>query len=370
MQVRELGKIGKGVLRNFYDKVETYVHSSHKNNTNVFEFSGASISKTTSVSNESKLRVSEDRLQAEMKRIQQQLKNNRNMNQYKAAFAEKEVDSADLIKGHVRLPKYAILTYLIYHFLPVHQMGKDGIVEKVNVKEVAAKLKCTTKTVEYSNKRLSELGLITLSNCGKGHINVLLPNYQNYHKEGGYFWMPWIGFKELVELNVNSLRTHIRYYLVTDNAKAQERYNPTQPIEPSRITKHDLKLMLPKYTHFHRKLTEITQTETSAFDTSYINGHVYVSVNEDFDGQKVKVQREKDFKSGLSKVLEKQMQHYKATEQEINTYVHFCFEYSPYEVSKALNIMDQAIGKGVSIVNPGGYIRTQIRILRSQSLIA
>ncbi|MBM7634209.1 hypothetical protein [Geomicrobium sediminis] len=367
MQVRELGKIGKGVLRNLYEQAETYVHSSRSINTNVIEFPGASMSNTPrNIDSGSKLRVSEKQLLAEMQRIQQNINHNRSLNYYMAAFSEE--DSSEMIQVNYRLPKYAILTYLMYHFLPVHQMGEDGVVEKVNVKEVAAKLKCSIKTVEYSNKRLSDMGLIYVSNCGKGYINVLLPDYQKYHSQGGYFWMPWIGFKELVGLNVNSLRAHIRYYLVTDNAKAKERYNPTQPVEPSRITKNDLKLMLPKYTHFHRKLTEITQVETSAFDTSYIEGHVYVSVNQDFDGQLVKKQREKEFKTGLSLVLDKQMQHYKATEQEINTYVQFCFEYSPYEVSKALNIMDQAIGSGVSIVNPGGYIRTQIRILHTQSL--
>lgn len=144
----------------------------------------------------------------------------------------------------------AIKLFITYHFL---QPDALGFIKNVSVKELAGHLNCTPATIRFSNEILSSYGYCFF--CGSGiddnHINVLLPDYKNYHKpasEGGrgYLNLSNDMLSELLSIDhLNTLRLTIKGILEVDNASIYDVTNPNLTDVTSSFDK--LRGFLPSY---------------------------------------------------------------------------------------------------------------------------
>lgn len=129
------------------------------------------------------------------------------------------------------LKSNAIKLLLLYHFL---QPDSLGFIKNVNIKELAEKLGCTSATIHYSNQVLAQYGYCYISESGlyDNHINILLPEYKNYHKtanEGGrgYITMSSVMMQDLLGIEkLNTLRLNLKGILEIDNASFGDTQNP------------------------------------------------------------------------------------------------------------------------------------------------
>lgn len=125
----------------------------------------------------------------------------------------------------------AIKLFITYHFL---QPDALGFIKNVSIKGLAALLNCTTATIRFSNDILSSYGYCCFCDSGidDNHINVLLPEYKNYHKpadEGGrgYLSLSSDMLSELLAIgHLNTLRLTIKGILEIDNASIYDAANP------------------------------------------------------------------------------------------------------------------------------------------------
>lgn len=144
----------------------------------------------------------------------------------------------------------AIKLFITYHFL---QPDAHGFIKNVSVKELAASLNCTPATIRFSNEILSSYGYCYFCDSGidDNHINVLLPEYKNYHKpasEGGrgYLNLSSDMLSELLSIDhLNTLRLTIKGILEVDNASIYDAANPNLTDVTSSFDK--LRGFLPSY---------------------------------------------------------------------------------------------------------------------------
>lgn len=144
----------------------------------------------------------------------------------------------------------AIKLFIAYHFL---QPDALGFIKNVSIKELAGLLGCTPATVRFSNETLSSYGYCYFSHSGisDNHINVLLPEYKNYHKpanEGGrgYINLSSSMLSELLTIgHLNTLRLTIKGILEVDNASIYDVTNPNLTEVTSTYNK--LRGFLPSY---------------------------------------------------------------------------------------------------------------------------
>ena len=122
-------------------------------------------------------------------------------------------------KEPVRLPETfksnAIKLLMVYHFL---QPNAAGMVTDISIKGSAEMVGCTTATVRACNKTLSGYGYCHTCESGiyDGCINIILPEYRDYHKtaaEGGrgYITMSSGMMHKILGLQgVNTLRLNLK----------------------------------------------------------------------------------------------------------------------------------------------------------------
>ena len=148
------------------------------------------------------------------------------------------------------LKSNAIKLFITYHFL---QPDALGFIKNVCIKDLAELLGCTPATICKSNEILSSYGYCYF--CGSGIddncINVLLPEYKNYHKpasEGGrgYLNLSSSMLYELLSVDhLNTLRLTIKGILEVDNASIHDATNPDLTDVTSTYDK--LRGFLPSY---------------------------------------------------------------------------------------------------------------------------
>lgn len=144
----------------------------------------------------------------------------------------------------------AIKLFITYHFL---QPDALGFIKNVSIKELAGLLDCTPATIRFSNDVLSSYGYCCFCSSGidDNHINVLLPEYKNYHKpasEGGrgYLNLSSDMLSELLSIDhLNTLRLTIKGILEVDNASIYDVLNPDLTNVTSSFDK--LRGFLPSY---------------------------------------------------------------------------------------------------------------------------
>lgn len=281
----------------------------------------------------------------------------------------KPADQPKVFVQHKRLSKLQMLQLLYYHFLPI---DSRGVILGISEKSVAQALNCTVRSVQNNNKVLEETGIIYSSNCGEGRINVMILPYKQYHatkEEGGsgYLSMSVEFFELLLHVkNVNALRMELRKLLVYDNDTAKRIYGKS---EVSHISKNDWKLFLPKYTHTQTKLESIIEDGTEAFKTTAEHATVYFVMDSRYNGKLLKEQKEQLYSRHLSDLLSTTFLFME--KRDTADLVQLCFEYSYNEVHHAIEewLQECAIDEQKKMIqNIGGYIRTVIRKNRHESL--
>lgn len=148
------------------------------------------------------------------------------------------------------LKSNAIKLFLLYHFL---QPDGRGFIKDVSIKELACRIGCTNATVNACNAVLQDYGYCYFGHSGlyDHYINVLLPEYKDYHKtaaEGGrgYITMSSDLFSDLCGIeNLNTLRLNLRGILEVDNASSCDIQNTHAAPVTSQYKK--LRGFLPSY---------------------------------------------------------------------------------------------------------------------------
>lgn len=265
-----------------------------------------------------------------------------------------------------RLPKYAVLQLLFYHFL---QVDENGVIQHVSEKMVAHALSCSPRTIRNNNRILEEAGLIFCSRSGNG-INIWIRDYSDYHHEGGsgYERMTYPFFEELVKLDmVNSVRYMIRQELKYDNDTPKRKYAKKQDdLQYSKLSFNDAKVFLPKYTHYAGMIQTFATASTSVFETKLDHSDVYFVMNANYYGKHLYELREKEYTSKLTGFLENYddfvTDH--ITSSDLKSFTQLCFEYGLSRVEDALNQMVHLAFYSPDaelIQNKGGYLRHYIR---------
>lgn len=178
----------------------------------------------------------------------------------------------------------AIKLFITYHFL---QPDALGFIKNVSVKELAAFLDCTPATIRFSNEILSSYGYCCFCSSGidDNHINVLLPEYKNYHKpasEGGrgYLTLSSDMLSELLSIDhLNTLRLTIKGILEVDNASIYDVANPNLTDVTSSFDK--LRGFLPSYCK-PNVIRKALEQGDAIFEYSFSASSVTFSMKEEY----------------------------------------------------------------------------------------
>lgn len=184
----------------------------------------------------------------------------------------------------------AIKLFITYHFL---QPDALGFIKNVSVKELAEFLKCTPATIRFSNEILNSYGYCCFCSSGIGdsHINVLLPEYKNYHKpasEGGrgYLNLSSDMLSELLSIDhLNTLRLTIRGILEVDNASIYDVTNPDLTDVTSSFDK--LRGFLPSYCK-PNVIRKALEQGDAIFQYSFSGNSVTFSMKEEYSKKKMR----------------------------------------------------------------------------------
>jgi hypothetical protein len=263
-----------------------------------------------------------------------------------------------------RLPKYAILTLLYYHFL---QIDRFGVISNVSEKEVAKAVGCSVRTVKNNNALLEQAGLILLSNNGR-NVNVWIRGYKDYHQGGnaGYKSMTLSFFKELVAMdNVNEIRFMLRQGLKYDNDTVKRNYtrNKSKKVY-SKISFNDAKVFLPKYTHYKSMINRIANNKSQAFETILKGSDVYFVMDEKFFGKSMKEHKTAEY---MESIVQKLADYQEGlVKKDYDDFVQLGFEYG---INMVIEALDHYIHESFyspdaeQIDNKGAWVRTHIRKL-------
>lgn len=178
----------------------------------------------------------------------------------------------------------AIKLFITYHFL---QPDALGFIKNVSIKELAESLGCTPATIRFSNDILSCYGYCYFCSSGidDNHINVLLPEYKNYHKpasEGGrgYLDLSSDMLSELLSIDhLNTLRLTIKGILEVDNASIYDVANPNLTNVTSSFDK--LRGFLPSYCK-PNVIRKALEQGDAIFQYSFSDNSVTFSMKEEY----------------------------------------------------------------------------------------
>lgn len=176
----------------------------------------------------------------------------------------------------------SIKLLILYHFA---QPDENGIIKNINIKEIAKYLGCTVPTVRSCNKILQQYGYCYISNSGiyDNCINILLPEYKNYHKtaaEGGrgYITMSSDMLYSLLSIKyLMPLRLNIKGILEVDNARLTGA-DSTCVIS----TYKRLRGFLPKYCKNNVIRAALKNNSSDIFETSFTNNAVSFVIKDSF----------------------------------------------------------------------------------------
>lgn len=178
----------------------------------------------------------------------------------------------------------AIKLFITYHFL---QPDALGFIKNVSIKELADLLGCTPATIRFSNEILSSYGYCYFCESGisNNHINILLPEYKNYHKpasEGGrgYINLSSSMLSELLSVDhLNTLRLTIKGILEVDNASIYDVANPNLTDVTSTFDK--LRGFLPSYCK-PNVIRKALEQGDAIFQYSFSDSSVTFSIKQEY----------------------------------------------------------------------------------------
>lgn len=269
--------------------------------------------------------------------------------------------SLQYIVKHKMLSKYQIQQMILYHFL---HMDERGVIRDVSEQEIAKKIGCTIRTVRNNNAQLAEIGLIYYSNGSHG-INIKLVGYEDYFAQKGYGYVEFDqSFLDTLKEkeNVNSLRLEIRQEVKYDDFEVKRKTK--KDTTPIRISFHDLKLALPKYTHYKSMIEYIAASGSDTFDTEMKGSDIIFTLKDGrLSRKEIKQNKVKEFRDIITEFVDK----YKALsiigQQGIADFVQLAIEYNMNNLLPALEellVMEFLIGEDTTI-SYGARVRTIIR---------
>ncbi len=184
----------------------------------------------------------------------------------------------------------AIKLFITYHFL---QPDTLGFIKNISIKELSELLDCTPATIRFSNDVLSSYGYCYFCSSGidNNHINVLLPEYKNYHKpanEGGrgYINLSSDMLSELLSIDhLNTLRLTIKGILEVDNASIYDVANPNLTNASSSFDK--LRGFLPSYCK-PNVIRKALEQGDAIFQYSFSDNSVTFHMKEEFSKKNVR----------------------------------------------------------------------------------
>lgn len=279
-----------------------------------------------------------------------------------------EITTPAFITRKFRLSKSQILQYISYHFFSVDERG---VLYVPSEKELADVVGCSVRTIRNNNVVLESAGLIYYSRSDIG-LNIWLRRYPEYFNEGGsgYLELQYDRFKEFVEIhNVNVLRLELREELIYDNNTVKRKY---QKEDVAKISFNDLKLFLPKYTHYKGAINSIIDKVTGAFH-SVLNGStlVFIKKADYVNGKEAKKNRKLEYQKYIEDYLSKFAGVF--VRSDIEDFVQLSFEYGYERVIDALSVLIENVFYGNEyevIRNYGGKVRTIIRMqLENENLV-
>lgn len=163
-------------------------------------------------------------------------------------------------KETIKLSKYQILQFIVFHFLAKR---KDGLIKNVSFSEIAKLLNCSLNTVSVNSLILSELGLISFEKKDIDTYDVKIVGYEDYFKikdEGGtgYIQITKEFLLNLLSLDkenftVNIIRIALKELLDYDSKRIQKLYSIDEDENDytNEKTIKELRKFLPK--RFYKK---------------------------------------------------------------------------------------------------------------------
>lgn len=200
----------------------------------------------------------------------------------------KYINERNIYGYQPRLKSNALKLLIVYHFLQPDQLG---IIKNINVKDLALILQVDERTITYNNEILSNYGYCHFSDSGwgKNQINVLLPDYRNYHKPAAEGGRGYLTFSQdildtLLPQNLNQLRLTLKGLLETDR---QALVSGTAEVD---ITYDRLRGFLPVYCNRSIIRKTLSDMDTPIFDLQETDTYVTFRLMPDYNGKELRTQ--------------------------------------------------------------------------------
>lgn len=299
------------------------------------------------------------------------------------------------------LKSNAIKLLLAYHFL---QPNAYGMVEDISIKGLSELVGCTPATVRASNLTLSEYGYCYVCESGRydGCINIILPEYKNYHKtaaEGGrgYITMSSDMMRKILAMEgVNTLRLNLKGILEVDSSSCRSMEDPE--LASATATYKKLRGFLPDYCK-RNIIIKALQKDSSIFSFDCNDKYVTFNINKEFAQKNVRssmLENEememksyienfnktlfmagKEYIQGADPLADARLSSYHIaaasgytllglSEKDYKDLASMCIQYSRDMVQKAvITVYNDYTVHGTEIRNFGGIVRTIIRSMLS-----
>lgn len=183
-----------------------------------------------------------------------------------------------------RLKTNAIKLLLLLHF---YHPDKFGIIKDLDQRDLAAQLKCDTKTVRNNLEILKQYSYISYSRIDTYEFNLCLNDYEKYYlpanKGGrGFFVLSQNLLEELLNIRtLLSLRIHLRELMDLDNLNAKG------PFTAISKTYRELKRSLPDYCK-PGIIRDAIHSSSRIFKIDFKDHSIRFEINDLFDAKKRK----------------------------------------------------------------------------------
>lgn len=399
MELSNFARIGKGVITKSIGLQENYIE--------IFEVAESKLDEEKSGCSgcpvcQAKCRMREDGVKEAVEILESKC---RECPQavYTETYTEKKkyINEKNQFGYQETLKANAIKLLLAYHFL---NPNAYGLIKDISIKGLAELVGCTAATVRACNKALSDYGYCHVCESGlyDGCINIILPEYRDYHKtaaEGGrgYITMSSGMMQKILGLKgVNTLRLNLKGILEVDSNSCRSTEDPE--LAPATVTYKKLREFLPDYCRRNVIITALKQ-DVSIFSCDYYDKAVTFNINKEFAQKNMRgamlENEESEMKSyikslnqtlfmagkgyiqGTDPLTDARLADFHIaaaggysllilTDKDYKDLASMCVQYSRGIVRKAvITVYNDYTVHGTEIRNFGGIVRTVIRAMLS-----
>ncbi len=399
MELSNFARIGKGVITKSIGLQENYIE--------VFEVAESKLDEEKSGCAgcpvcQAKCRMREDGVKEAVEILESKC---RECPQavYTETYTEKKkyINEKNQFGYQETLKSNAIKLLLAYHFLDPNAYG---LIEDISIKELAELVGCTPATVRASNLTLSEYGYCCVCESGRydGCINIILPEYRDYHKtaaEGGrgYITMSSGMMQKILGLQgVNTLRLNLKGILEVDSSSCRSTEDPE--LASASATYKKLRGFLPGYCR-RNVIIKALQKDSSIFSFDCSDKAVTFNISREFAQKNMRgamlANEEAEIKSyieslnqtlfmagktyikGADPLADARLADYRIaaaggytllalSDKDYKDLASMCVQYSRDMVRKAvITVYNDYTVHGTEIRNYGGIVRTVIRAMLS-----